>query len=92
MTWMVAPSYAHATIKKVDENAHKAYIEEVCDKCGGSGIYGWFGTCFRCNGGGRLGQWVKAYTPEVKYPLPHPSPIRVIPVPFLYLYLSSCQI
>ena len=32
MTWMVAPSYAHATIKKVDENTHKAYIEEVCDK------------------------------------------------------------
>ena len=64
MTWMVAPSYAHTTIKKVDENTHKAYIEEVCDRCGGSGIYAWFGTCYKCNGGGRLGQWVKAYTPE----------------------------
>ncbi len=64
MTWMVAPSYAHATIKKVDENTHKAYIEEVCDRCGGTGVYAWFGTCFRCNGSGRLGQWVKAYTPE----------------------------
>ena len=64
MTWMVAPSYAHATIVKVDEKARKAYIEETCDKCGGTGTYAWFGTCFRCNGGGRFGQWVKADTPE----------------------------
>ena len=64
MTWMVAPSYTHATIVKVDENARKALVKETCDKCGGTGIYAWFGTCYRCEGAGYLTKWVKAYTPE----------------------------
>ena len=64
MTWMVAPSYAHATIVKVDENGRKALVKETCDKCGGTGMYAWFGTCYRCNSAGYLSKWVKAYTPE----------------------------
>ena len=64
MTWMVAPSYANATIVKVNEDERKALIKETCDKCGGTGIYAWFGTCYRCNGAGYLSKWVKAYTPE----------------------------
>ena len=39
MTWMVAPSYANATIVKVNEDERKALIKETCDKCGGSGNY-----------------------------------------------------
>lgn len=64
MTWMVAPSYAHTTIVKVDEDERKALVKETCDKCGGTGIYAWFGTCYRCMGVGYLTKWVKAYTPE----------------------------
>ena len=64
MTWMVAPSYANATIVKVNEDERKALIKETCDKCGGTGNYAWFGTCYRCNGAGYLSKWVKAYTPE----------------------------
>lgn len=64
MTWMVAPSYAHATIVKVNEDERKALVKETCDKCGGSGTYAWFGTCYRCMGAGYLTKWVKAYTPE----------------------------
>lgn len=63
-TWMVAPSYANANIVKVNEEERKALITEQCDKCGGSGQYAWFGTCWRCMGSGKLSQWVKAYTPE----------------------------
>lgn len=65
--WKVAPSFQRATIVKVDEENHKAYITETCERCGGSGVYiipGIFsGTCFKCNGGGKLAKWVKAYTP-----------------------------
>lgn len=64
MTWMVAPSYANATIVKVNEDERKALIKETCDKCGGSGNYAWFGTCYRCSGTGFLGKWVKTYTIE----------------------------
>ena len=77
MKWMVAPSYANATIKKVDEENRKAYIEEKCSKCSGLGIIvarvennqpipipvdG--GVCYKCSGIGRTYRWVKAYTPE----------------------------
>ncbi len=65
--WKVAPSFQNATIVKVDEENHKAYITETCERCGGSGAFvipGIFsGTCFKCNGAGRLAKWVKAYTP-----------------------------
>ena len=64
MTWMVAPSYANATIVKVNEDERKALIKETCDKCGGTGNYAWFGTCYRCSGTGFLSKWVKAYTIE----------------------------
>ena len=62
--WMVAPSYATWQLKKVDEENHKAYVEERCWKCGGSGQYAWFGTCYACMGAGRIGKWVKAYTED----------------------------
>lgn len=75
MKWMVAPSYANATIKKVNEDTHKAYIEDTCDRCGGRGIIvarvengqpipipvdG--GVCYKCGGSGKIQKWVKAYT------------------------------
>lgn len=64
--WKVAPSYANAQITKIDEENHKAYIIETCGRCGGSGDYiipGIFmGTCFQCNGNGKIAKWVKAYT------------------------------
>ena len=64
MTWMVAPSYAKAEIRTVNEETHKAYIVEKCDRCGGTGWWGNLGTCYKCNGAGKLGKWVKAYTEE----------------------------
>lgn len=75
MKWMVAPSYKYAEIVKIDEEAHKAYIKEKCDRCGGLGIVvsrvengqpipipvdG--GVCYKCNGAKVLSKWVKAYT------------------------------
>ena len=66
MEWKVAPTYRYAKIEKVDENAHKAYVVETCPRCGGSGAYivpsVFSGVCFKCNGAGKLGRWVKAYT------------------------------
>ena len=68
MEWMVAPSYQKATIEKIDEENHKAFIVEKCDRCGGSGAYvipGIFqGMCFQCMGRGVVSKWVKAYTEE----------------------------
>lgn len=74
MEWKVAPSFANATIISVDEVTKKAIIESQCDRCGGSGQYMWgaminnspqfMGTCFKCNGVGRIRKRVKAYTPE----------------------------
>ena len=73
--WMVAPSYAHATIVKVDEENKKAYIRSVCDRCGGRGYYAIGtcngqpvlspvdgGVCYQCGGNGVIEKWVKAYT------------------------------
>lgn len=75
MKWMVAPSYKYATIQKVDEDAHKAYIIEKCDRCSGHGIIisrvenGQMipipvdgGVCYKCGGSGVVSKWVKAYT------------------------------
>lgn len=66
MEWKVAPSYENATIEKVDEEAKKAYIVETCGRCGGSGDYVipniFVGTCFQCQGSGKIAKWVKAYT------------------------------
>ena len=82
MKWKVAPSYQSATIVKINEDTHKALIEEKCDRCNGHGfivsrvengrlipipVDG--GICYKCNGEKVLQKWVKAYTPEeyVKY-------------------------
>lgn len=77
MNWKVAPSYKHAKILSVNEDTHKAYIEEKCDRCGGSGIIAARvenghiipipvdgGICYKCNGEGKIHKWVKAYTEE----------------------------
>lgn len=64
MVWKVAPSYEHMDIIKVDEDARKALVSETCWKCGGSGMYAWFGTCFACNGTGHNQKWVKIYTED----------------------------
>lgn len=48
----------------VDKNGTQ-YIQSDCPKCGGSGIYSWIidsGTCFKCNGTGRIIS--KIYTKE----------------------------
>lgn len=75
MKWMVAPSYKYAEIVKVDEEAHKAYIKEKCDRCCGHGIIASRienghivpipvdgGVCYKCKGSGIISKWVKAYT------------------------------
>jgi len=64
MEWKVAPSYQHMTIESVDEAARKAIASETCWKCGGTGIYAWFGECFACNGAGKIRKRIKVYTPE----------------------------
>ena len=77
MNWKVAPSYEHANILSVDETTRKAYIEETCDRCGGSGIIASRvengriipipvdgGICYKCLGKGKIHKWVKAYTEE----------------------------
>ena len=75
--WKVAPSYKHAKILSVNEDTHKAHIEEKCDRCGGSGLIAArvenghiipipvdSGICYKCNGEGKIRKWVKAYTEE----------------------------
>lgn len=68
MEYKVAPSYSNYTIVSVDEDAKKAIVECQCDRCGGSGVYiiprVFQGTCFACNGAGRIRKRVKAYTPD----------------------------
>ena len=75
MKYMVAPSYKYAEIVKIDEEAHKAYIKEKCDRCCGHGIVASRienghivpipvdgGICYKCGGSGVISKWVKAYT------------------------------
>ena len=77
MEWKVAPSYKYAKIVAIDEENHKAQIEEKCDRCGGSGIMAARvenghivpipvdgGICYKCWGEGKIRKWVKAYTEE----------------------------
>lgn len=64
MEWKVAPTYQSWDIGTIDEEKGKAYVSQKCWKCGGSGQYAWFGTCYTCNGRGRIGKWVKIYSPE----------------------------
>ena len=77
MNWKVAPSYKSAKILSVNEETHKAYIEETCDRCGGTGIMASRvenghiipipvdgGICYKCLGEKKIRKWVKAYTEE----------------------------
>lgn len=73
--YYVAPSYQSATIVKVNEETHKALIEEKCPRCSGLGFIvsrvenGQYipipvdgGICYQCNGEKIVSKWVKAYT------------------------------
>lgn len=75
--WKVTPSYKYAKILTVNEDTHKALIEEKCDRCGGTGIIASRvengriipipvdgGVCYKCLGVGKIQKWVKAYTEE----------------------------
>lgn len=75
--WKLAPSYENAKIIKINEENHKAFIKEKCDRCGGTGIIASRvengriipipvdgGVCYKCNGEGETFKWVKAYTEE----------------------------
>lgn len=77
MEWMVAPSYQHATIIEVNEEEHKALIEEDCDRCSGNGYFALGthnghpvlspydgGVCYKCMGTKKLTKWVRAYDPK----------------------------
>lgn len=64
MKFMVAPTYQSWQVDKVDEDAHKVHVFTKCWKCGGTGQYAWFGTCFSCNGSGYHSKWVKGYTED----------------------------
>lgn len=67
---------------KTDRNGTKYFNKRVrCDRCGGDGVYKWgamisrmgcapvpqySGTCFKCNGAGKVLEVVKEYTPEYR--------------------------
>jgi hypothetical protein len=55
---------------KYDSNGHQHYVEAdethttlPCTRCGGSGVFRPFGTCFKCGGNGK-GRKAKLYTEE----------------------------
>ena len=67
---------------KTDKNGTQYWNTLVpCDRCGGDGVYKWgamisrmgcapvpqySGTCFKCNGAGKVWEIVKEYTPEYR--------------------------
>lgn len=62
---------------KTDKNGTKYWNTLVpCDRCGGDGVYKWgaminnrpqyVGTCFKCNGAGKVWDIIKEYTPEYR--------------------------
>lgn len=62
---------------KTDRNGTKYWNTRVpCDRCGGDGVYKWgavingrpqyVGTCFKCNGAGKVWDIVKEYAPEYR--------------------------
>lgn len=65
----------NATLIKIDRNGSKHYEGAVvCDRCGGDGLYKWgavingrpqyVGTCFKCEGAGKvIDRWIER-TPE----------------------------
>lgn len=67
MNYVTAKSYKYwKKIGDVFEENGRKYIEvyEQCPKCGGTGVYLHFGTCFTCGGAGGRRKTVRAYTPE----------------------------
>lgn len=64
MEYRVAPSYEKAKILKIDPETRTALISEKCDRCGGSGEFYVWGTCFKCMGAREITKTVKIYTPE----------------------------
>lgn len=65
--YITARTYEHwKRIGDVFEENGKNYVKvyEQCPKCGGTGIYLHFGTCFTCSGAGGRTKVVRAYTPD----------------------------
>ena len=52
------------TFKILDKDRATVAFFDTCTRCGGTGVYIDYGTCFKC--GGHCGQWAQAklYTPE----------------------------
>ena len=67
MNYVTAKTYEYwKKIGDVFEENGRKYIRvfETCPKCGGTGFYLHFGTCFTCDGAGGRRKTVRAYTPE----------------------------
>ena len=52
------------TLVKIDKNGSKHYIEDECPRCHGTGRYGTYGVCFKCNGSGKYEHTIIERTPE----------------------------
>ena len=52
------------TLLKIDRNGSKHYIEDECPRCHGTGRYGTYGVCFKCNGSGKFEHTIIERTPE----------------------------
>ncbi len=58
-----------AKVIRIDKNGTKYWVENKCDRCGGTGYIEYFnyvygGVCFQCNGTGYHERKWKEYTPE----------------------------
>lgn len=72
MTYYTADSYKD--FERIDEPFEKngrlyTKVAQTCDRCGGTGIFRWTtgfgtqsGTCFKCNGAGKISKEVRLYT------------------------------
>lgn len=60
----VAKSYEHYNLGEPFEDKGRMYVRATCkcSRCGGSGMFATFGTCFKCNGSGKEVETVRWYT------------------------------
>ena len=54
---------------KIDKNGSKHFIEDECPRCHGTGRYGTYGVCFKCNGSGKFEHAIIERTPEYEQKL-----------------------
>lgn len=57
------------TLIKIDKNGSKHYMEDECPRCHGTGRYGTYGVCFKCNGSGKYEHEIIERTPEYEQKL-----------------------